>query len=91
VETGVDLDGVQAGPVLMLDFHASPRGNSVYTYTFIRGLVCRYDRAPIYVDGAGCTPMTAGGPGSSTSYAINPWRTYGTLDPVHEGLNGDIR
>ncbi|MFP3283643.1 MAG: DDE-type integrase/transposase/recombinase, partial [Nitrososphaeria archaeon] len=37
----------------MLDFHVSWRGNSIDAYTFIRRLVHKYGRVPIYTDGAG--------------------------------------
>jgi Transposase and inactivated derivatives len=37
----------------MLDFHVSWRGNSIDAYLFIRRLVRRYGRVPIYTDGAG--------------------------------------
>jgi len=36
----------------MLDFHVSWRGNSIDAYLFIRRLVRRYGRVPIYTDGA---------------------------------------
>jgi len=37
----------------MLDFHVSWRGNSIDAYLFIRRLVHKYGRVPIYTDGAG--------------------------------------
>jgi len=37
----------------MPDLHVSPRGNSIDAYLFIRRLVRRYGRVPIYTDGAG--------------------------------------
>jgi putative transposase len=37
----------------MPDFHASWRGNSIDAYLFIRRLVHKYGRVPIYTDGAG--------------------------------------
>ncbi len=60
-ETMVDLGGTSAliwiafEPDLraMLDFHVSWRGNSIDAYLFIRRLVRRYGRVPIYTDGAG--------------------------------------
>ncbi|MFP3264184.1 MAG: DDE-type integrase/transposase/recombinase, partial [Nitrososphaeria archaeon] len=59
-ETMVDLGGTPAWiwvafePDLraMLDFHVSWRGNSIDAYLFIRRLVRRYGRVPIYTDGA---------------------------------------
>ncbi len=36
----------------MLDFHVSWRGNSIDAYLFIRRLVRKYGRVPIYTDGA---------------------------------------
>jgi hypothetical protein len=60
-ETMVNLGGTPAWiwvafePDLraMLDFHVSWRGNSIDAYLFIRRLVRRYGRVPIYTDGAG--------------------------------------
>jgi putative transposase len=60
-ETMVDLGGTPAWiwvafePDLraMLDFHVSWRGNSIDAYLFIRRLVRKYGRVPIYTDGAG--------------------------------------
>jgi len=59
-ETMVNLGGTPAWiwvafePDLraMLDFHVSWRGNSIDAYLFIRRLVRRYGRVPIYTDGA---------------------------------------
>ena len=59
-ETMVDLGGTPAWiwvafePDLhaMLDFHVSWRGNSIDAYLFIRRLVHKYGRVPIYTDGA---------------------------------------
>jgi len=60
-ETMVNLGGIPAriwvalepDPHAMLDFHVSWRGNSIDAYLFIRRLVRRYGRVPIYTDGAG--------------------------------------
>jgi len=60
-ETMVNLGGTPAWiwvafePDLraMLDFHVSWRGNSIDAYLFIRRLVRKYGRVPIYTDGAG--------------------------------------
>ncbi len=60
-EAMVDLGGTPAWiwvafePDLhaMLDFHASPRGNSIDAYLFIGRLVRKYGGVPIYTDGAG--------------------------------------
>jgi len=60
-ETMVNVGGIPAliwvafEPDLraMLDFHVSPRGNSIDAYPFIGRPVHEYGRAPIYTDGAG--------------------------------------
>ncbi|MFP3228797.1 MAG: DDE-type integrase/transposase/recombinase [Nitrososphaeria archaeon] len=59
-EAMVDLGGTPAriwaafgpDPHAMLDFRVSWRGNSIDAYLFIRRLVRRYGRVPIYTDGA---------------------------------------
>ncbi len=49
----MDLGRLRARPPCDARLPRSPRGNSIDAYLFIRRLVRRYGRVPIYTDGAG--------------------------------------